>query len=81
MGVAQSRPRVYMVGSTNWKRKFTWPSKVPIKWTAKNIIKRKDTDNAKRLPPASAPRARRLVSQAYRKMLEKKIDPRNVTSF
>ena len=84
-GIAQRRRRLYMVGALAWRRPFTWPAPVPVKWTAQRIVVKSADDDGHRLPPKSTQknmiRQRTLVKRAYKRLLKDGINPATCITF
>lgn len=78
-GVPHNRERLYVVAikKSSYKRRFTWPTAVPLCYTVEDMIVPQLGDDSRRLPSkTSQPRARSLVKNAYLKCRDKKINPK-----
>jgi DNA-cytosine methyltransferase len=86
-GVPHQRDRIWLVAIRNdsVKRQFTWPSPVPLQYTAADCLLpfNPETDNCKALPPKTGKdnRSRELVKLAYMKCLQLGLDPRKHIVF
>ncbi len=64
------------------RHSFTWPSRVPLRHAALELLGRRPADvNPKRLPDPEKHRERKLVKIAYKAYLEQSIDPRKRLIF
>ena len=78
-GVPQNRMRTYLVAirKDSLKRDFEFPEGYALPLgAATRLLKRRPDDDTKALPPPHQRRARKNVKMAYKKMLERGINPR-----
>lgn len=78
-GVPQNRMRTYLVAirTDSLKSNFEFPEGYALPpGAATRLLKRRPGDDTKALPPPHQRRARKHVKMAYRKMLERGINPR-----